>query len=553
MTLATRSVTPGRLVARCAGGLTLMAVASGTARAHGFGQRYDLPVPLGLWITGAAAAVAFSFIAIGLFMQWRPSGTRYPRLNLLRWPIGRATAARRTRAVAQIFSLALLLVIIAAGLFGDQTPTRNLAPTAIWIVWWVGLAYLSALIGNIWAAINPWAAVFAWIEAAARRFPRAPRPTLGLHWPMRLGAWPAIVLFAAFAWTELVFSGRAIPNQLALLVIGYSVVTWLAMVLVGRAVWLQNGDPFAMAFGLLARFAPTEIRTGGRACPHPGSASSDGGENCMNCTGCFDRASPGDREWNLRPFGVGLLRTSDITPSMTVFVLLMLSTVTFDGFTATPLWAIVENTLYNALPGPGATRLTVIGTVGLVLFAVAFVAIYRLFAWWMAAAAGGELAASATARLFVLSLVPIAIAYHLAHYFTYLLIQGQLIIRLGSDPFGFGWNLLGTAHYRPDIGIVGARFAWYLAVIAIVLGHIVAVAVAHTVALREYSTRRAALHSQLPMLVLMVGYTMVSLWIIAQPIVESRPGANAAPSGVIGVADTAGNLPWSPARQEKAI
>jgi len=119
--------------------------------------------------------------------------------------------------------------------------------------------------------------------------------------------------------------------------------------------------------------------------------------------------------------------------------------------------------------------------------------------------------------------VPIAIAYHLAHYFTYLLIQGQLIVRLASDPFGFGWNLLGTARYRPDIGVVGARFAWYTAVIAIVAGHIIAVYVAHAIALREFRDRAAALRSQYPMLVLMVGYTMVSLWIIAQPIVENSP------------------------------
>lgn len=97
------------------------------------------------------------------------------------------------------------------------------------------------------------------------------------------------------------------------------------------------------------------------------------------------------------------------------------------------------------------------------------------------------------------------------------------MIRLASDPFGVGWNLFGTARYRPDIGLVGARFAWYTAVTAIVLKHILAVYVAHVVALREYATRRAALRSQIPMLVLMVGYTMVSLWIIAQPIVETSP------------------------------
>lgn len=543
MTLAAR-VKRWRLFARSASGAAMAAIAAGPAAAHGFGQRYDLPVPLGFWIAGAAAAVALSFVAIGLFMQWRPSGTRYPRLDLLRWRIPRVIAARRTRIVAQSVALALLLLVVAAGLFGDQTPTRNLAPTAIWIVWWVGFAYVSALIGNLWAVINPVAAVFAWAEAAARGWPRLPRPTLALGWPTRLGAWPAIVLFAAFAWTELVFEGRAIPQRLALLLIAYAVLTWAGMALVGRAAWLENGDPFAVAFGILARFAPTEIRSAARAC------ARDGGENCRNC-GCFDGAPADAREWSLRPFGAGLLHTGDITPSLVVFVLLMLSTVTFDGLTATPLWAAVENWLYGALPGAGATRLAVIGTGGLALCAAAFVAVYLFFTWCMAAAAGGELTGATTARLFVLSLVPIAIAYHLAHYFSYLLIQGQLIIRLASDPFGFGWNLLGTAHYRPDIGIVGARFAWYLAVIVIVLGHIVAVAIGHTIALREYATRRAALRSQLPMLVLMVGYTMVSLWIIAQPITEASPGAAARPTSLICTVDSGPILSF--ARKENAI
>jgi hypothetical protein len=519
------------------------------AQAHGFGQRYDLPVPLGLWIAGAAAAVAVSFIAIGLFMRWRPSGARYPRLNLLRWPIGRLVAARPLRVALQALSLALLLVIVAAGLFGDQTPTRNLAPTGIWIIWWVGFAYLSALVGDVWAAVNPWAAAFAWAAAIAHRLAgAAPRAPI-LRWPARLGVWPAVALFAAFAWVELVFTGRAIPRQLALLVIGYSILTWTAMALFGRIVWLQNGDPFALAFGVLARFAPTEIRVDGGRCRAPSAAA---GETCMTCDG-FDHAAPEARELNLRPFGAGLLRGSGVTPSLVVFVLLMLSTVTFDGVTATPLWAAVENALYGILPGPGAARLAVIGTAGLALFAVSFVVVYRGFAWWMARAAGGEITTDMTARLFVLSLVPIAIAYHLAHYFSYLLIQGQLIIRLGSDPFGFGWNLLGTAHYRPDVGIVGARFAWYLAVIAIVLGHIVAVAIGHMVALREYATRRAALRSQLPMLVLMVGYTMVSLWIIAQPIVETSRGASAAAASGVGAREDARQFPRSSARKETAI
>jgi hypothetical protein len=217
-----------------------------------------------------------------------------------------------------------------------------------------------------------------------------------------------------------------------------------------------------------------------------------------------------------------LLNTGDVSPSMVVFVLVLLSTVTFDGFTATPAWSRLESALYAALAPLGEARLTVIGSLGLLVFPLGFLLVYLFFARWMARAADNQLSPGRVARLFVLSLVPIAIAYHLAHYFTYLLIQGQLMIRLASDPLGLGWNLFGTARYRPDIAIVGARLAWYTAATAIVFGHVIAVYIAHAVALREFRDRRAALRSQLPMLVLMVGYTVVSLWIIAQPIVETR-------------------------------
>jgi hypothetical protein len=515
-----RAQRPGRGACHGVGWLLLVTAAPRAAAAHGFGQRYDLPVPLALWVAAAAAAVAFSFVVIGVFVRRHPGAREYPRVNLLRWAPGRMAADPRLRVAARVVSVGLLALVVAAGFAGDQTPTRNLAPTWVWVVWWVGLAYVSALLGNLWTVVNPWAALFAWAEALVRRrcgTALGPR----LRYPRRLGMWPAILLFAAFAWAELVYSGRAIPARLALMTVVYSLITWTGMILFGRAVWLRRGDPFATAFGLLARFAPTEVRvTSPTHCRSCGTGCGDG-RVCVDCGECFERAALAEREWNLRPYGAGLLRTGDVSPSMLVLVLLLLSTVTFDGFTATPAWARLESALYSALEPLGTARLSVIGTLGLVSFPLAFVLVYGLFAAWMARAAGDELPLGTVARLFVLSLIPIAVAYHLAHYLTYLLIQGQLVIRLASDPFGFGWNLFGTARYRPDIGLVGARFAWYTAVTAIVLGHILAVYVAHLVALREYATRRAALRSQVPMLVLMVGYTMVSLWIIAQPIVET--------------------------------
>ena len=493
------------------------------ALAHAFAQRYDLPVPLGLWVTGAALAVALSFAVIGRFVRGTPGRHGYPRVNLLRWRWGRLLVQRSLRLGLQVAAVAVFLLVLAAGFVGHPNPTRNLAPTVVWILWWVGFAYVSALVGNLWAVVNPWAALFAWAEALYRRG-ADPDDTLALDrpYPPTLGAWPAVVLFLVFAWLELVSRAAIDPPLLALAIAAYSLLTWAGMLVFGRAVWLRHGDPFSLAFGVLARFAPTEVRvTDPAVCGGCPVACRDRDGACVDCPECFARAPAAARELNLRPFGAGLLRPESVSPSMVAFVLTLLATVTFDGFTATPAWETLYNAVAPRLRGPGGWP--GIGTVGLVAFPVLFLGVYGLLSAGMARA-GGVPSAGAMARAFVFSLVPIAIAYHLAHYFTFLLIQGQRIIPLVSDPLGFGWNLLGTAGYQPDIGIVGARFAWYTAVTAIVLGHIVAVYVAHVIALRELPDPRRALRSQYPMLALMVGYTMVSLWILAQPIVETGAG-----------------------------
>jgi len=166
-----------------------------------------------------------------------------------------------------------------------------------------------------------------------------------------------------------------------------------------------------------------------------------------------------------------------------------------------------------------------VSSIALVAFLVMFQMMYLLFSALMyfsaPAQARSGLSIQEVARLFVLSLVPIALAYHLAHYLSFFLIVGQYMIPLASDPFGVGWDLFGTGLYMVNIGVVNARFVWITSVIAIVLGHIIAVFLAHVMAMRTFNSSHAALRSQIPMLFLMVGYTMLSLWILAQPIVET--------------------------------
>src|SRR5262249_25977846 len=157
--------------------------------------------------------------------------------------------------------------------------------------------YLSALVGNVWMIVNPWSAVFEAVE----RFVGGP---IGwrLAYPGALGAWPAVVLFGAFAWAELVFNGRAVPAQLALLIVGYLLLTWAGMARFGRTVWLSRGDPFTMVFGLLARLAPLELRvTTSRWCRLCDGVCRGAGHGCVNCPECFVHASEAERELNLRP------------------------------------------------------------------------------------------------------------------------------------------------------------------------------------------------------------------------------------------------------------
>lgn len=508
----------------------------GVTYGHAFGQRFDLPIPLDLYLAGAAAAVFFSFVLVALFARTPVQGhTQYPRYNLLRWRWARWLTDHRLAGIIRLAGVCLFVLTVTAGLIGTQTPQQNLLPTMVWIIWWTGMAYFCALVGDLWALINPLSTLFAWAESLYRRLGNPSRSlSLNLPYPRRLGVWPACVLFWIFIWGELIWPANAIPLNLAVAILAYSLLTWTGMWLFGRDTWLRHGEAFSLVFGLLARFAPMELRVtsipaGGQA-DRPRLEWEDG----VNRYAWFAQAAPEYREWNLRPFGAGLLIGNRVSVSMMAFVMLMLSTVTFDGFMGTPLWAGILEAIPDWRPLQpflfklemnGVSREVVITTTGLALFPLLFAGLYLSFIRLMKSCAtfpaqSRELSTLEIGAFFIYSLVPIALAYHLAHYISFLLTVGQLIIPLASDPFGLGWNLFGTADYRLNIAIIGARFVWYTSVAAIVLGHIIAVCLAHALALRALGDRRLALVSQVPMLVLMILYTVLSLWILSQPLIE---------------------------------
>jgi len=272
------------------------------AFAHGFGQRYDLPVPLWLYLYGAAGAVLLSFVVFGLFVGGREAGRGYPCLNLLRFNLFRSTLASWPFVAGlRIISVALFGLVILTGLFGNQTAVLNLAPTMVWVIFWVGFSLFVALVGNLWALANPLKVLFGWADGLARRLGVREGLDGDAPYPASWGVWPALTLFLAFAWVELVFPGSATPRNTAFFALLYGSVTWAGMSLFGKEAWLRNGEAFSVFFGILARFAPTEVRVaGGGPCGECEACTPEDG-GCVNCYGCFARAAPGERELNLRP------------------------------------------------------------------------------------------------------------------------------------------------------------------------------------------------------------------------------------------------------------
>jgi len=495
------------------------------AYAHGFGERYDLPVPLSYFMVGGGAAVVLSFAMIGVVVKGEAQRFTYPRFNLIRHPLSRLVLAGPVILPIKMFAVFLLGLIVAVGVFGEPRPSINFAPTFIWVIWWVGMGFFVALFGNLWGLVNPWKAIYGWAEGLYAVIRPDGEFSCGRDYPEKLGIWPAVALFFAFAWAENAYGGSAEPRRLAAMVLAYSVITFGGMYLFGKHRWLKHGEVFSVVFGYLARFSVTEVRViEGEVCELCTSESCSAqvlGEGCVDCYECAEYAD--EPQFNLRPPAVGLNTIGTVGGDVLAMVILILAMVTFDGFGATPEWIEVQSKFFTWFPG--LTRewlngVTIANTLGLVGVPLAFALVYFAFTHLMRLITGNQLTATDLAKAFVFSLIPIALAYNFAHFLSFLLIQGQLIIPLVSDPFGFGWDLFGTGDYLIDIGITNARFIWFFSIVVIVTGHMIAVYLAHIRSIALFANRDLVLKSQLPMLGLMVIYTIVSLWIVSRPILE---------------------------------
>ena len=437
---------------------------SGAVLAHGVGGRQDLPIPFGLALGGAAAALVVSFAVLAL--AWREP--RYRGAAAGRpLPASVATLADAAwfRWLLRSLGLVATAYVLLAVLLGPDLATN---PTAgvVYVLLWVGLVPASLLLGPVWKLVNPLRTVHL-LACRALRI----EPTEGvLPLPARIGVWPGAVGLFAFVWHELVAPDRAMLPVLRLWFAGLAAVLLLGATIFGSR-WFDAADPFEVYSGLVARLSWVGRRDDGVLVAR-------------------------------RP--LENLDSTPVRPGLAAVVAVLLGSTAYDSAAAAAWWARP----IQELP----VSSVVSGTLGLVLWiglvAVTYVAAARL-AGVLAGTPGRGLP-----DLFAHSVVPIVVGYIFAHYLTLLVLEGQNTLVLLSDPLGTGANWLGTGDRLVDRSLANQpRLVATLQVSAVVLGHVLGIVSAHDRSVRLFP-RRAALVGQLPLLAVMVLYTVGGLLLL---------------------------------------
>jgi hypothetical protein len=450
--------------------------------AHGISVRTDLPVPEVIFWWAAAVVLAVSFAALATL--WPRPRLQEPGWRPLPGGVGRVLASRPVEIVCGAIGIFLFALTVYAGFKGTQSSTANWTPIFVFVIFWLAFVPLGILFGDVFRAFNPWRAIGRAVAWVARMVSRSELPE-PLAYPDWLGRWPAAVGLFGFAALELVVSGGDKPETLAIATLVYSALTFIGMALYGVDTWASRGEAFSVYFNLFSRISVFETHDG-----------------------AVRRRKPLSGLPQLRP-----LRGT------VPLLMVMIGTVSFDGFTNKRTWNSRSPDIaqffqdHLSLTPEHALELTfLLGMTAMVLFVSAF--------YWLGIlgtkSAGGGFSARELAGQFAHTLVPIAAAYVGAHYFTLLLYQGQSIAYLASDPLGDGSNILGTAGWQVHYGLIGSNVEWYVKVAMIVSGHVAGLILAHDRAVAIYRDAREAVRSQYWMLGVMLGFTMLAIWLVSE-------------------------------------
>ena len=446
------------------------------ALAHAAERGLIMLLPTGYYLTGGALAVAISFLVLA-FSQ----GTWLTRF-------GRLGTARRFWApwIGGVFRWTAFLIftgLIIAGLTGVGDPLANPLPLAVWTIWWIGFTLMVAAAGDLWPWLNPWSAPLRLLRTAL-----GPPPLTLPEW---VAHWPAVISILAFTWFEIVSLAPDDPARLARAVLIYWLIHLVAMILFGEKVWRPRCEAFSLFFQLLGRLAPITLT------PSPKRGLT----------------------LHLHLPGAALIHGAALPFSGWMFVIATISGVTFDGLSATFWW--LGQIGVNPLEFPGRSAVMIENSSGLIGVWAGMGLTYALSVWagWSMAGRTANLRTS-LGRL-ALSLLPIALAYHGAHYLPVLLVNGQYALVAATDPLGTGADWLGLGQWPVTTSFLNdlqeVERIWRIQTGVIVGGHLLAVLIAHAIALEIYNNPKAATLSQIPLAALMVGYTVLGLWLLSTP------------------------------------
>jgi hypothetical protein len=468
--------------------------ASTTAYAHSFVEPYVLPVPFWLYVYACAATLIVTFAILGYFVRasagFRPS--RVWSIPSGKWPaIGGRYALWLLRGAA----LACLICTIVAGFIGTGDPLQNIAMPLFWMIFLLAFTYATAVIGNLYELINPWLTIVRCIERVAPRFSHD-----RVRYPQRLGYYPAFVFYVALVWIELFVLPKPIILATALAL--YTAMTFVGVFLFGQRNWFQYCDLFAVFFRLVALLAPVE---------YVPALSSDRWRVLLR--------APIRSAADARIEHLGLV----------LFILFMLSSTTYDAIHETDLWVglywhrliVLAQPLWGTDMVKAQHVLTpwydIYQRAGLLLLPFVYLALYAVMLAWAKRLTKASLSLHRLVLDFAPSLIPIAIVYNATHYYTMLISQLGRIAIVATDPLGLGWNLfaVGVRETPPPLDMA---LIWHTQVALILIGHLASVYLAHVAATRVFSTRRQAVLSQIPLLLLMVAYTAIGLYILSLPL-----------------------------------
>jgi hypothetical protein len=454
--------------------------------AHALASRQDLPVPAWLFAWAASLVLIVSFFALSA--GWRKPIFEDERRRPLGGALADALLSIPVRTVCGLIGVFLLGFAIYAALKGTEAPDRNFALTFIYVTAWLGLPFFSAILGDIFRPFNPWRAIGR-AAGPGFRLIAGQRPA-HLTYPEALGRWPAAVGLLAVVWLEVVYGGGAgvavglSPHAVGIAGLIYSAYTLAMMAVFGVEEWCQQGEVFSVYFGMFGRLG------------------SFAGEN--------------GRLVRRRPFSAATRWAT--VPGSAAVVIASIASTSFDGAQDGAFKDAIESVLEWFVEA-GASLLTSVRLTDTVFMLLTFAAVglvYLLGVRGMRTVPGAP--PFRKLRIgFAHTLIPIALAYLVAHYFSLFVFQEQAQFGyLLSDPLGTGHtDLFGTAGSGIDFTLLSANAIWYVQVAALVTGHVIGLMLAHDRALVYWPDYRRATASQYWVLAVMVTFTCFGLYLLS--------------------------------------